>query len=603
MWRYFRLYCSDFCGVETPVVVRPGIRQRLLRKLLRAVSGLVLSSLCLLNVYGLQPEDQFPQGVVSPTRFEKLQFEPEQVLGPEQVLEPEQLPAPPPKMNLDQEQVGESTDSQTMLAPDQPGNIELGAGRSFNGLEDQTDTVLDPNQVGNLMTRLDALENAGEGLPLIRLSGFFQLDDGIYGQNTKAQNYFGDMLNGVGFRRARLQAIGKATESTAFTIEMDFGLSGRPSFVDVWGEQADLPFFGTIRVGQFRQPGTMDSWTSIRHLNFLERSAPFMAFDPFRRVGIMSYAMSEDERTSWAYSVYGTGLTFFNAGFESTYQTFGDNTTGTQLSDDGGVTFSSRLTHLIHYDEPSDGRYLLHVGTGFIYSQLGGDSNTNATFAKSFRSSTFPEFFVGDPSAGGKITAAGTPLVLDTGRFQATDFTLYHFELAFNRGQFNFQSEVMLEPVNQKVGPLLLQSGAYMQCGYFLTGEHANYLKQAGVFDYNVNPFTPFFGTGRKGRVRGWGAWEVAFRWSYVDMANRGYDTANNLPDPTSNFAPPEPQFGVLNESTLALNWWWNRSMRLQLNWIHSMPNYTGRTTSKNAPTITGLVPFDIIGARFQAEF
>ena len=110
-------------------------------------------------------------------------------------------------MNRDQEQVGESTDSQTMLAPDQPGNIELGAGRSFNGLEDQTDTVLDPNQVGNLMTRLDALEYGGAGLPLIRLSGFFQLDDGIYGQNTKAQNYFGDMLNGVGFRRARLQAI------------------------------------------------------------------------------------------------------------------------------------------------------------------------------------------------------------------------------------------------------------------------------------------------------------------------------------------------------------------------------------------------------------
>ena len=50
----------------------------------------------------------------------------------------------------------------------------------------------------------------------------------------------------------------------------------------------------------------------------------------------------------------------------------------------------------------------------------------------------------------------------------------------------------MLEPVQQAVGPLLLQSGAYMQCGYFLTGEHAKYLKQAGVFDYNVNPFTPF---------------------------------------------------------------------------------------------------------------
>ena len=130
-----------------------------------------------------------------------------------------------------------------------------------------------------------------------------------------------------------------------------------------------------------------------------------------------------------------------------------------------------------------------------------------------------------------------------------------------------------------------------MQCGYFLTGEHADYLKQAGVFDYNVNPFTSFFGTGRKGRVRGWGAWEVAFRWSYLDLTCRDLNPANelsNLPGP-----PPSPQFGVLNESTLALNWWWNRAMRVQLNWIHSMPNYVG----------VGAVPFDIVGTRFQAEF
>ena len=213
-----------------------------------------------------------------------------------------------------------------------------------------------------------------------------------------------------------------------------------------------------------------------------------------------------------------------------------------------------------------------------------------------------PEFFVGDISAGGKITAAGTPVVLDTGRFKATHFSLYHLELAFNRGQFNFQSEVMLEPVQQAVGPLLLQSGAYMQCGYFLTGEHAKYLKQAGVFDYNVNPFTPFFGTGRKGRIRGWGAWELAFRWSYVDLANLDYNPANYLADPDA-ILPPNPQFGVLNQSTVGINWWWNRSMRVQFNWIHSMPSYTAQTTALLPPTITGPVPFDIFGARFQAEF
>ena len=581
---------SSALFVEGPVVIRPGKRERLFAKLCGAVCAILLFFFSSSNTRAFSPNDQFPASVIRETQFESVQ------------LQPEEIPAPLPQETSEPESLAEPSDGQTILAPDQPGNIQRGAGQQLGGTSDPNDTVLDPNQVGNLMTRLDALEGAGESLPIVRLSGFFQLDSGIYSQNTLARAYFGDMLNGVGFRRARLQAIGKVTETNAFSIEMDFGQSGKPSFLDVWGEQSELPYLGTIRIGQFRQPGTMDSWTSVRHLNFLERSAPFMAFDPFRRVGIMAYDISDDERTSWAYSVYGTGLTFYNSGAQSNYNTFGDNMTGVQLSDQGGVTFASRITHLVHYDEPSDGRYFLHVGTGFIYAQIGGDSDSSGTFAQSYRSHTLPEFFVGDISAGGKITAAGTPVVLDTGRFKATHFSLYHLELAFNRGQFNFQSEVMLEPVQQAVGPLLLQSGAYMQCGYFLTGEHAKYLKQAGVFDYNVNPFTPFFGTGRKGRIRGWGAWEIAFRWSYVDLANRDYNPANYLADPDA-ILPPNPQFGVLNQSTVGINWWWNRSMRVQFNWIHSMPSYTAQTTALLPPTITGPVPFDIFGARFQAEF
>lgn len=547
---------------------RPGCGWRTGWRLRGAVAGAVLLSIGLPSARALQPADDFPGSVVAEEQFDNLQFQ------------PESLPRPEPQRQGRQ---------GTVLDPNQPGNLRRGAGVGIEG-GGAAGTVLDPNQVGNLQARLDALEAQGEALPLIRLSGFLQLEDALYSQNARALAYFGDMQDGIGFRRARLQAIGKLTEFTGFTIEMDFAQTGRPSFIDVWGEKSEIPFFGTIRIGQFRQPGTMDSWTSIRHLNFLERSAPFQALDPFRRVGIMAYSMSEDERTSWAYSVFGTGLTFWN-GTTTTYKTFGDNSTGTQIGDNGGVAFSSRITHLVHYDEPSDGRYLLHVGTGFLYAQLGGEG-TSGPFAKTYRSSAFPEFFLGDPNGGG-ATAAGTPLVLDTGRYLATDFSLYHLELAFNRGEFNFQSEVMLEPVNQLGGPLVLNSGAYMQCGYFLTGEHADYLKTAGVFDYNVDPFTPFFGTGRKGRIRGWGAWELAFRWSYVDLTSRNLNPDNKRPAIKPFQDPPYPQYGTLNESTLAINWWWNRAMRVQLNWIHSMPNYVG----------VGAVPFDIVGTRFQAEF
>jgi phosphate-selective porin OprO/OprP len=474
-----------------------------------------------------------------------------------------------------------------ILDPGQPDNLRRGAGESFLGRTDATRTVLDPNQVGNIDKRLSAIE--GEKLPLIRLSGFFQLDDGLFSQDAFSQARIGDAFDGVSFRRTRLQAIGKLTEFTNYSIEMDFAFPGRPSFMDVWGEQEQIPFFGTVRIGQFRQPGTMDSWTSIRHLEFLERSAPFSASDPFRRVGIMAYSMSDDERTSWAYSMYATGLTFWN-GTGTVYSTIGDNRNGTQIGDNSGVSFSSRITHLLYYDEPSEGRYLLHVGGGYGYSGLGGEGKTGP-FARTFRSAIFPEFYIGD-QAGVGLTGAGTPLVMDTGRFLANSFNLYHLELAGASGPAHFQSEVLFETINQLDGPVVFQPAAYVQCGYMLTGEAIGYLKQAGVFDYNVVPFTPFFGTGRHGRIRGWGAWELAARWSYVDLSGVNIRPSNILPGPP-DAVPPSPNAGVLNETTVGVNWWWNRFTRVQFNWIHSMPNYIGY----------GAAPFDIFGSRFQIEF
>jgi len=483
----------------------------------------------------------------------------------------------------------EPAEGEPVLSPDQPGNVREGAGAGFEeGPGAAEGPVLDPNQVGNLRRRLSEIEGRFTEYPLIRLSGFFQLDDGLYSQTAASRGRYGDIQDGVGFRRARLQALGELTEFMAYTIEVDFAQAGRPSLLDVWGEIDEIPWFGTIRIGQFRQPGLMDSWTSIRHLDFLERSAAFQAVDPFRRVGIMAYAMSENERTSWAYSVYATGLTYWN-GVSTTYKTFGDNRYGTQLGDNGGVSFSSRITHLLHYDELSGGRYLLHVGGGYLYSQLGGEGDQLPN-AKAYNSQVFPEFFLGDPGGGG-FTAAGTPLVVDVGQILANDFSLYHLELAGNRGPFHFQSEAMLEAINQQNGPTLLLPAAYAQCGVFLTGETPLYLKEAGVFDYNVVPHTPFFGTGRRGRLRGWGAWELAFRWTYVDMSMVNVNPANQLLDLKG--PPPFPNYGVLNESTVAVNWWWNRNTRVQFNWIHSMPNLLGY----------GQAPFDIFGTRFQVEF
>ncbi len=119
----------------------------------------------------------------------------------------------------------------------------------------------------------------------------------------------GNAQNGSGFRRARLQALGKLTEFTNFSIEMEFAGAGRPSFFDVWGEQTNLYRLGTVRNRAIPPAGDrMDGWTSVRHLDFMERSLPmFQAFDPFRRVGIMNWWNSDNKRTLIAGSIYAAG--------------------------------------------------------------------------------------------------------------------------------------------------------------------------------------------------------------------------------------------------------------------------------------------------------
>jgi phosphate-selective porin OprO and OprP len=455
-----------------------------------------------------------------------------------------------------------------------------------------------PESLPEILARLTnverTLQTQQNRLPLVRMTGFAQLDEGWFSQDVQSRANLGDVQDGVGFRRARLQAVGNISEFTRYSFEMDFATAGRPSFMDVWGEQTNVPFFGNVRIGHFRQPTTMDAWTSIRHLEFLERSLPFQAMDPFRRVGIMSwFNAGEDDRTLIAYSVYGTGFTFANSaqGGAPSYGTLGDTRFATQIGDNGGVSAALRGSHLLYYDPYADNRYLLHIGGGYNFSEIGGVPGRGPN-ARTYEARAIPEFFVGDPAGGTPASvASGTPFVADTGRFLANDFHFFHTELGGNYGSAHFQTEWMGTLVDQVGGPAVFYHGAYVQAGYFLTGESCGYNKQMGALDYNVKPFREFFGLGRDQWFCGWGAWEVAARWSYVNLASTAILPANQL---SAAAGPPtSPNPGVVNDVTLALNWWWNQYTRVQFNYIYVNQN-------PNAAA-TGLM--GIYAARFQFEF
>ncbi len=419
-------------------------------------------------------------------------------------------------------------------------------------------TSADKKPAATSEERLSAVEKAvaakpaAATFPNVRLSGFFHLDSGLFAQDANNRATLGDIQDGIGFRRARLQALGSVGEFTNYSLEMDFATAGRPSFMDVWGEQTQLPFFGNVRIGQFRQAFSMDALTSIKQLDFLERSLPFQAFLPFRRVGIMAYDKSDSELTTWAYGAYRTGG-FLDA-------PLGDSRVGTDIGDSGGYSFSGRTTHLLYFDEPADGRYLLHVGGSYDYSRITGRGDP--LLGDIYNARVIPEFFVGDP-AGGGVTSAGTPFFVDTGRLSADAFNLFGLELAGQYGPSHFQAEYMATTVNQLGGSDVFYDGAYVQGGYFLTGENRTYNRTTGTFD-KITPFTEFFGLGRKNHFCGWGAWEVTARWSYVNL-----NSSQAIPFAPVAVIPPVPNAGRMSDTTLGLNWIWNAYAKVQFNWIH----------------------------------
>jgi phosphate-selective porin OprO and OprP len=69
------------------------------------------------------------------------------------------------------------------------------------------------------------------------------------------------------------------------------------------------------------------------------------------------------------------------------------------------------------------------------------------------------------------------------------------------------------------------------------------------------------------GRATGWGAWELAVRYSYMDLGNAF----------TATLQPPNagaPLFGgVLSDVTFGVNWYLNQYAKLQFNYVDAKLN------------------------------
>lgn len=381
---------------------------------------------------------------------------------------------------------------------------------------------------------------AAPAKPLVTPSGRLQFDIANYSQNAASMDQFGDVQNAVGFRRARLALLGEY-KIIDYIVEMDFanrdsGMAANTkaqstAFKDVYVQLRELPVLGQIRVGHFKECFGLEQLTSDNYTTFMERSiGDEGAFVPGRNNGIMTYNWTEDQRATWAVGAF-------------TNQTGGDQPPLFQY-DDGGIAGTARVTYLPWYDEPSNGRGLLHLGLDYSFRSAPNDVGT----------------WYARPESG------FAPYVVNFSLPDVNNWQDFGTETALVYGPLSLQSEFFAMSVNREGGVSNDFYGMYAFVSYFLTGENRPYNRKLGVFD-RVRPFEEFFRvrTGDGAVCTGRGAWEIAYRFSYIDM----------LDDLTTAGA------GRAADHTIGLNWYLNPYTKIMWNYVHSMDTYNKTTTNR----------------------
>jgi phosphate-selective porin OprO/OprP len=317
---------------------------------------------------------------------------------------------------------------------------------------------------------------ANDGSVKLKIGGRIQHDFAYFAEDGSVERRLGENFDdGTEFRRARLYFSGTIYDDIDFKVQYDFA-GGDADFKDVYLGMRGVPYVGNVRIGQFKEPFSLDELTSSNYITFMERSL-VTTFAPSRNTGVMFYDTVNDKRMTWAAGV-----------FRQT-DDFGNGTGGRDYN------ATARLTALPLYE--NDGKRLLHLGVAFTHQNYEGDS---------VRFRARPEAHL-------------TPRLVDTGNFSAEygDFILA--EAAWISGPFSLQGEYVhafIEGRDQRIGDPNFWA-ASVQASYFLTGEHRPYKTSSGSF----NRIKPLSNYDRNG---GTGAWELAARLSYLNLNDDGVE-------------------------------------------------------------------------------
>ena len=377
----------------------------------------------------------------------------------------------------------------------------------------------------------------------------------------------GPLDDGTFFRRVRLRSDGVAYETFEYVLEVNLEQLNVVTFDHMWFGARD-DYWGTLRVGQMKVPQGMEMIGSDYHLTFIERSP----------------------LADSLFTLFGQGVFYMNNFLDQNvvFQTMFHRVQPTQFYTDdfgnGNYASSTRITGTPVYE--GDGAAVVHVGGSYQYrsGDLGRSitpGGTGSAFGDTQNVARFrarPNLRDGTGVGSTNFLGANTNRFVDTGYLLADGVSTLAPEFLLISGPFSVQAEAGFSYVNnartlyggnglapgQNVGTPMFWGG-YVEASYILTGEHRGYDRRNGMYDRIKVRENAFFVKGEDGRNHwGTGAWQVGYRYSYLDL------NANGITG------------GQLAQHDVAVNWYLNDNTKMQFVYLNAdrivpAPNNGGR--------------------------
>ena len=358
----------------------------------------------------------------------------------------------------------------------------------------------------------------------------FQFGGRLMADAAFFSNDNGSGLNdGTEFRRARFFAKGTLYNDWHYKLQYDFTGSGSGGIRDAYIKYTGLKPWGmplNISAGNFKQSFGLSELTSSRFITMMERPMVLEAFAPSRKMAF--------------------GLGTHGNNWTANISAHGDSVSTTNATADEGWGSIARVTYGPKLSENAQ----IHLG-------LAGGYEVPQNNTIRFRSR--PEAHL-----------ANNRLV-DTGMISNVDnYTLFGAETAVVFGPFSLQSEYMRADLTRDGGNKdAAFDGYYATASYFLTGESRNYIAKKGVFG-RVKPNRNFDLKG------GWGAWEIATRFSNLNLNDSGING------------------GEIDTFSAGINWYANPHVRFMANYVDVL-DVTGGSRNGQEP--------DLVEFRAQLDF